>query len=55
VSADFNGAGSVATWQVSGPKPLLLAYLESLKSQYEDNSLFYDFGYRFINFKPSTD
>jgi len=55
VSVDFNGNGSVAHWRVSGPKPLLHRYLEMLKNQYEDKSLFYDFGYRFINFKPSTD
>src|SRR5678815_5339028 len=34
VSVNFNATGSVATWQVSGPKPLLLAYLESLKKRY---------------------
>ena len=55
VSENFNATGSVATWQICGPKPLLLAYLESLKRQYEDKSLFYDFGYRLINFNPSTD
>ncbi|HKQ80105.1 MAG TPA: hypothetical protein VJ810_40810 [Blastocatellia bacterium] len=55
VSVDFNANGSVAVWRVSGPKPLLLNYLERLKNQYEDKSLFYDFGHRFINFRPSTD
>ena len=55
VSEDFNANGSAAKWRVSGPKPLMLAYIESLKRQYEDKSLFYDFGYRFINFRPSTD
>ena len=55
VSEDFNASGSVAKWQVSGPKPLVLAYLESLKRQFEDKSLFYDFGYRLIEFKPSND
>ena len=27
VSEDFNATGSVAKWQVCGPKPLMLAYL----------------------------
>jgi len=55
VSVDFNGGGSVAKWQVSGSKPLLLSYLDGLKKKNEDKSLFYDFGYRYINFTPSTD
>lgn len=55
VSVDFNGGGSAAKWRVSGPKPLLLSYLDSLKRKSEDKTFFYDFGYRFITFKPSTD
>jgi hypothetical protein len=55
VSANFNANGSVATWQVSGPRPLLESYLDGLKRVYEDKSMFYDFGYRFIDFKVSTD
>jgi hypothetical protein len=55
ISADFNANGSVATWRVSGPKSLLLGYLARLKEEYEDKSVFYDFSYRFIDFKPSTD
>jgi hypothetical protein len=55
VSVDFNGGGSVAKWQVSGPKPLLLSYLDGLKKKSEDKSSFYDFGYRFMTFKPSAD
>jgi hypothetical protein len=55
ISADFNATGSVAKWQVSGPRPLLLSYLASLQEQYESRSTFYDFGYRFIEFRPSTD
>jgi hypothetical protein len=55
VLEDFNATGSVAKWQVCGPKPLILEYLKSLKRKDEDQSLFYDFGYRLINFKPSTD
>jgi len=54
VSMDFNANGDVATWEVSGPKPLLLEYLENLEAKHKDNSLFYDFGYSFINFKPSA-
>jgi hypothetical protein len=55
VLADFNGSGSVATWQVSGPRPLIEAYLASMKRRYEDRSLFYDFGYSEVNFQPSRD
>jgi hypothetical protein len=55
VSADFNANGSVATWRVSGPKPLLCDYLDRLKRAYEDKSVFYDFRYEFIDFRPSRD
>ena len=54
VSVDFNATGSVATWQVSGPEPLVLLYLENLKKQYEAKSVFYDFGYKLVDFRPST-
>ncbi len=54
VSMDFNANGDVATWKVSGPKPLLLKYLEDLEAKHKDHSLFYDFGYSFINFKPTA-
>jgi|ERR1043165_6285642 len=54
VRVDFGG-GTSATWQVSGPKPLLMRYLEALKKGSDDKSVFYDFGYRFVNFKPSSD
>lgn len=53
VSANFNFNGDSATWEVSGPKPLLMRYLRGLELQYKDNSLFYDFGYFFIDFEPS--
>ena len=55
VSVDFKGSGAVATWRVSGPKPLMLSYLKSLEILYESRLLFYDFGYRFLVFKPSSD
>ena len=55
VSVDFNGGGSVAKWRVSGPKPLLLSYLDGLRKKNEDRSVFYDLGYRFVIFKPSND
>lgn len=54
VSMDLNANGDVATWEVSGPKPLLSNYLEDLEAKYKDNSLFYDFGYSFVNFKPAA-
>lgn len=54
VSIDFNANGDVATWEVSGPKPLLLSYVKELEARYSDKSLFYSFSYFFINFKPSA-
>jgi hypothetical protein len=54
ISVDFNGGGSIATWRVSGPEPLLLDYLDHLRTGYEDRTVFYDFSYRFVDFKPST-
>jgi hypothetical protein len=54
ISADLNGSGSVAIWRVSGPKPLLLGYLEDLKKGYEDRTVFYDFGYVVLDFKPAA-
>jgi hypothetical protein len=55
ISIDFNSGGSVATWRISGPKPLLSDYVETLIGQYESKSLFYDFSYRAIKVKVSTD
>src|SRR4030095_16172337 len=55
VSVNFDANGSVATWRVSGPTPLVLSYLDGLKNEMKDGSVFYDLGYVFINFRPSTD
>lgn len=54
VSVDFNANGDVATWLVSGPKPLLLNYIKDLEAGYKDQSLFYDFGYDFVNCQPTA-
>jgi len=54
VTVDLNGNGDVASWEISGPKPLLMSYVKALKVKHEDGSLFYDFGHSFINFKPSA-
>jgi hypothetical protein len=54
ISVDLNGGGSVAIWRVSGAKPLLLRYLEDLKKGYEDRTVFYDFGYVILDFKPTA-
>jgi hypothetical protein len=54
VALDLNGNGNVAKWRVSGPKPLLMDYLEGLKQRYEDKSVFYDFGWTFVDFKPTA-
>lgn len=37
-----------------GPKPLLLKFLKDMDRGYEDQSVFYDFGYTFVNFKPTA-
>jgi hypothetical protein len=54
VSTDFNANGDVADWIVSGPKPLILDYVKGLESAYKNRSLFYDFGYRIVNCKPTA-
>jgi hypothetical protein len=54
ISMDLNANGNVVRWHVSGPKPLLLSYLENLKKQNEDKSVFYDFGYAFLHIKPTA-
>jgi len=54
VSMDLNANGDVASWIVSGPKPLLLSYLKELKNRYQDKTLFYDFSYTFIECKPTA-
>jgi hypothetical protein len=53
ISTDLNASGNVATWRVSGPKPLLLSYLEELKKGCEDKTVFYDFGYTILDIKPT--
>jgi len=54
VTVDLNANGDVASWEISGPEPLLMSYIKDLDARYEDRSLFYDFGYHFIDFKPSA-
>lgn len=54
VSIDLNANGDVASWTVSGPKPLVSEYLNTLETGYKDKSLFYDFGYSYINYKPTA-
>jgi len=55
LSVDFNGSGYVAIWRVSGPKPLLMKYLESLRRGSEDKSVFYTFSYKFIDVRANAD
>ena len=55
LSVDFNGSGSVAIWRVSGPKPLLMKYLESLRRGSEDKSVFFTFSYKFIDVRANAD
>lgn len=55
LTVDFGGNGNVAQWQVSGPKPLIQKYLNDLKAQYANKSVFYDFGYSTLKFSVSHD
>ena len=52
---DFNANGNVATWRVSGPKPLILSYVNDLRERYEDKTVFYDFSYRLLDARPTAD
>lgn len=45
VSMDCNANGYVISWVVSGPKPLISAYVQRLENLYKQNKVFYDFGY----------
>jgi len=54
VTLDLNGTGNVAKWRVCGPRPLLLDYLEDLKQRAEERSVFYDFGWSWVDFKPTA-
>ncbi len=54
VSVNFNANGNVATWKVSGPKPLITEYIDGLRKRYEDKSLFADFSFTYVNFKPTA-
>src|SRR5207247_11473582 len=55
LSVDFNGSGYVAIWRVSGPKPLLMKYLEGLQRGSEVKSVFYTFSYKFLYFRSRFD
>lgn len=54
VAADFNANGRVATWKVSGPRPVIAQYLDALRAGYNNRSLLYDFGFSYVNFQPSA-
>jgi len=51
VSIEFD-MPEIARWKVSGPKPLLLNYVNNLERKYKGKNIFYDFGYTYINFNP---
>ena len=54
VSVDFDANGYFAEWNVSGPKPLIQKYLKILEKSYKNKSLFYDFKYYTLNYKPTA-
>jgi len=45
VLMDCNANGHVISWVVSGPKPLISAYVQNLENLYKQDKIFYDFGY----------
>ena len=54
VQVDLNANGNVASWTISGPAPLILAYIDNLQQLYENSELMYVFGAREIDAEPSA-
>ncbi|MBU1108439.1 MAG: hypothetical protein KKB51_17320 [Candidatus Riflebacteria bacterium] len=55
VDIDFDGGN--ANWasaRISGPKPVIIGYLNDLEKKCRANNLFTDFSWNFINFKPTA-
>lgn len=52
VSMDFNANGDVAGWIVSGPEPLISAYIQYLQGLYKQDRVFYDFFVGDIKVEP---
>lgn len=53
LTVDYGGNGNVAQWQVSGPKPLIQKYINDLKAQYANKSVFYNLSYFTAKFTVS--
>ena len=53
VSTDLNADDSAAVWTVSGPKPLIAAYAQSLRRGERDRTLFQTLGFTTVKFKPA--
>ena len=54
VRVDLNANGDVADWMVSGPAPLISAYVKNLRQLYEKKELMYDFSASMIDVKPTA-
>jgi hypothetical protein len=54
ISMNLNANGLVATWRVSGPKPLLLDYVRDLEGLYKAGTVLYDFDHVRIRFEPTA-
>jgi hypothetical protein len=54
VDADFNCNGSAATWNVSVPKPIIEGYLKYLSEGYKKKTLFYDFSFNRLDYRPTA-
>lgn len=55
VDIDFDGGN--ANWasaRISGPKPVILGYLNDLEKKCREKNLFSDFSWSFINFRPTA-
>ncbi len=54
VKADFNGGGFFVEWQVSGPKPLIVRYLDNLENGLRDKTVFYDLSKTAVDLKTTA-
>lgn len=54
VRVDLNANGDVAAWMVSGPQPLISAYVTNLRQLYEKKKLMYEFSASKIDAKPTA-
>jgi hypothetical protein len=57
ILVDVNFDGGNANWadlRISGPKPIILDYLNDLETKFRKKNLLSDFSWMFMNFKPTA-